>query len=75
MTGAAVHAASSSDMRTIEIDGKRYDWRHIRELRRQQVAAEQRSTQLTLFDLREDSRPVSQKTADGRYTEPLLFEE
>lgn len=45
----------------------------IRRMRREQIAA-QRKPQLTLFELKEDSRPVSQRTAEGRYLEPLLFE-
>lgn len=59
-------------MRTIVIDGKVYEWNDIRRLRREQIAAA-RKPQLTLFELREDARPASQRTADGRLTEPTLF--
>ena len=55
----------------IEIDGKRYAWRDILRLRREQRQA--KSTQPTLFPLREDSRPATQRTADGRFSEPTLF--
>lgn len=61
-------------MKTIEIDGKRYVWRDILRLRREQQKAD-RQPQPTLFELQTDTRPASQKTADGRYSEPLLFEE
>lgn len=60
-------------MRIIIIDGKVYEWKHILRLRRQQMQDGQRSSQLTLFELKEDHRPASQCTADGRYSEPTLF--
>lgn len=56
----------------IEIDGKRHAWRDILRMRREQRDAAKKP-QLTLFALQEDARPASQKTADGRYQEPLLF--
>jgi hypothetical protein len=56
----------------INIDGKRYLWRDIVKLRREQRKAA-RQPQLTLFELKEDSRPASQRTAEGRFTEPMLF--
>ncbi|MGH6817143.1 MAG: hypothetical protein ACREC1_00040 [Methylovirgula sp.] len=58
--------------RYIEIDGKRYLWRDILKLRREQRDVE-RKTQLVLFELQTDSRVASQKYADGRYREPILF--
>jgi len=61
-------------MRTIVIDGKSYDWKEIRRLRREQIQAAQKP-QLTLFDLKEDTRPASQRSVEGRYTEPLLFKD
>jgi hypothetical protein len=61
-------------VRTIVIDNKVYDWREIRRLRREQIQAA-RKPQLTLFDLKEDSRPQSQRCADHRYSEPLLFKD
>jgi hypothetical protein len=59
-------------LKSIVIDGKRYLWREILQLRREQRKAA-RKPQLTLFELKEDSRPASQRTAEGRFTEPTLF--
>jgi hypothetical protein len=59
-------------MRTIIIEGKQYDWKEIRRLRREQIQAA-RKPQLTLFELKDDCRPASQTTAEGRYQEPTLF--
>ena len=61
-------------MRTIVIDGKQYDWKEIRRLRREQIQAA-RKPQLTLLELKEDTRPASQRSVEGRYTEPLLFKD
>jgi hypothetical protein len=60
-------------VKTIEIDGKRYDWKEIRRLRREQIQAA-RKPQPTLFELQSDSRPVTQKTAADRFLNPTLFE-
>jgi hypothetical protein len=61
-------------LRFIEIDGKRYAWKDIVRLRRQQTEAARREQQQpTLFQLRDDSRPMSQRTTRGRYEEPTLF--
>jgi hypothetical protein len=57
----------------IVIEGKRYAWKEILKLRREQRKTA-RQPQLTLFALNEDSRPASQQTVEGRFTEPLLFE-
>ena len=62
-------------MRAIVIDGKIWDWKEIRRLRREQVQAARKPQQETLFPLVEDSRPASQRSASGRYEQPLLFEE
>ena len=60
--------------RMIAIDGKLYLWSEIVALRRAQIAAARRAEQLALFDdLIEDARPPSQRTATGRYSEPMLF--
>ena len=56
----------------IVIDGKRYAWRDILKLRREQRKAA-RQSQMTLFELKDDRRPATQRTADNRYTEPTLF--
>jgi hypothetical protein len=53
-------------------DGQRYRWKDLVRLRKEQRQRRQ-ETQVTLFDLREDSRPASQTTAAGRYSEPTLF--
>lgn len=60
--------------RTIEIAGKRYLWRDIVALRRAQLAAARQAHQPVLFELIDDCRPSSQRTAAGRYSEPMLFE-
>jgi hypothetical protein len=60
-------------MKFIEIDNKRYEWKEIVRLRRQQLEAERRAQQPTPFELRHDRRPPSQRTAAGRYEEPTLF--
>jgi hypothetical protein len=60
-------------MRYVCIDNKRYEWKEILRLRRQQIEAERRAQQPTLFELRDDCRPASQQTARGRYEQPMLF--
>ena len=55
------------------IEGKRIAWRDILRMRLQQ--RQQQPQQPTLFPLKDDARPASQRTAAGRYTEPLLFED
>ncbi|MGP0088329.1 MAG: hypothetical protein ACLP0B_32605 [Steroidobacteraceae bacterium] len=59
-------------MRYIVIEGKRYVWKEILRLRREQMRAA-RKQQLVLFEMKDDCRPPSQKTADGRFSEPTLF--
>jgi hypothetical protein len=59
-------------MRFVEIDGKRYAWRDILTLRRQQRRAV--VPQPTLVELKDDARPLSERTAAGRYLEPRLFD-
>lgn len=61
-------------MKTIMLDGKRYFWSDILKLRREQKKAA-RQNQLILFELREDARPPSARSADGRYSEPSFFDE
>lgn len=61
----------------IAIDGKHYLWKDILDLRRAQLAADSsnNATQMALFaSLREDHRPVEERTASGRYQQPNLFE-
>ena len=57
----------------IEIDGKRYLWRDVVKLRQEQRLAAAKAQQPPLFELRDDCRPVSERTAAGRYREPSLF--
>jgi len=58
----------------IEIDGRRYLWRDVLRLRKEQVQAAARAKQPALFELLDDSRPRAERTAAGRYREPSLFE-
>ena len=60
--------------RCIDIDGKRYLWCDIVELRRRQLAAWREAQQPVLFELRDDFRPASQQSSAGRYLEPTLFD-
>jgi hypothetical protein len=57
--------------RFITIDGRRYLWRDLVTLYRSQ--AKPAAPQPTLFALREDRRPPSERSAAGRYREPGLF--
>lgn len=57
----------------IEIDGKCYLWRELLQLRREQRKAFARAQQPALFEIKEDRRPVAERTAAGRYLEPSLF--
>ena len=63
-----------SRLRFIEIDGKRYLWRDILEMRREQKRAHAAAQQLALFELKQDCRPSAARTAAGRYLEPSLFD-
>jgi hypothetical protein len=57
----------------IDIDGKRYLWRDLVKLRQEQREAARRAAQPPLFELRDDRRPETDRTATGRYREPSLF--
>ena len=57
----------------IEIDGRRHSWRDLLGRRREQLAAVAKCEQPPLFELKEDHRPKSGRTASGRYLEPSLF--
>ena len=59
----------------IEIDGRRYLWRDILELRREQRRAHAAAQQLALFELKHDCRPSTARTPLGRYLEPSLFDD
>ena len=54
-------------------DGKRYRWRDILRLRRQQEQETRQPNQEPLFPMHDDSRPVTQRTASDRYQNPTLF--
>jgi hypothetical protein len=56
----------------IDVDVKRFLWRDLVQRRREQAAAA-RVEQPVLFEMKKDSRPASERTATGRYTEPSLF--
>jgi hypothetical protein len=59
--------------RFIEIDGKRVLWRDVLLKRREQLAAADRCEQPALFELKDDRRPIADRTSAGRYLEPSLF--
>ncbi len=59
--------------RFIEIEGKRYLWRDLVQLRREQKKTQERAQQPVLFELKDDHRPVAERTAADRYREPSLF--
>jgi hypothetical protein len=54
-----------------------YSWQRICELRRQQLEAWEAAQhrQLALFELKDECRPVAERTAAGRYAEPTFFED
>jgi hypothetical protein len=56
-----------------EFEGKRFLWRDLLKLRREQLQAAAQAEQPALFELRDDRRPESQRTAAGRFAEPSLF--
>ena len=63
----------------IVIDGLPFDraaklyWRYMREWLRDRARRE-RQPAPTLFELKDDARPASQRKAAGRFAEPTLFE-
>ncbi len=56
----------------INLDGRRWRWSEVLRLRREQQKAA-RQPQPTLFELKHDTRPAMQATADKRYEQPPLF--
>ena len=60
-------------MKYLVLDNKRYLWRDILKLRREQRKAARKALQ-ALFELHDAERPKSQSTASSRYEEPTLFE-
>jgi len=63
-----------SSLKFIEIDGRRYLWSDILELRRQQRRAYRKAEQPALFELKHDCRPATERTGTQRFYEPSLFE-
>lgn len=61
-------------MRYVLLDGKRYLWRDILKMRREQVKQERQARQPALFEMHDDARPASQRSADGRFSELTLFD-
>jgi hypothetical protein len=57
------------------VDGHAFSWQRLCELRRQQLEARQAAPprQLSLFQLKDDCRPATERTAAGRYAEPTFF--
>jgi hypothetical protein len=60
---------------TIIVDGHAFSWLRICDLRRQQLEAwkAEQARQLALFELKDDCRPETERTAAGRYLEPTLL--
>jgi len=59
----------------IVIEGRAHSWRRILELRSEQIEAWKAAQprQPALFEMKDDCRPKSERTADGRYREPTLL--
>ena len=57
------------------VDGRGFSWQQLCELRRQQLEARRaaQGQQPTLFELRDDVRPIAERTASGRYEEPTML--
>ena len=59
--------------RHIVIEGKAYVWRELVKMRREQLQAQAKRKQLTLFEMREDYRPETHRNASARYQQPSLL--
>lgn len=57
----------------IDLDGKRVLWRDLLQKRREQLAAVAKTEQPPLFEMKEDHRPITDRSAAGRFLEPSLF--
>lgn len=57
------------------VDGHAYCWQRLCQLRRKELEVWKAAQpqQPALFKLKEDCRPVCERTAAGRYGEPTLF--
>jgi hypothetical protein len=60
-------------LKYVTIDGKRHLWADVLKARREQAKAAKQPPQEALFELREDRRPSTQRTASDRYENPTLF--
>jgi hypothetical protein len=61
-----------SGPRFVTINGQRVAWIEIVRLRKEQ-RDQVKAKQLTLFELKQDARPATERSAAGRYLEPSLF--
>jgi hypothetical protein len=61
---------------TLTVDGHGFNWQRLCELRKRQLEARRASQaqQLTLFEMREDCRPESERTSVGRYEAPTMLD-
>jgi hypothetical protein len=61
---------------TLIVDGHALSWQHLCDLRRQQIETWKKAEgrQPALFELRDDHRPITARTAAGRYLQPSLFD-
>jgi hypothetical protein len=58
--------------RFVTINGQRVAWIEIVRLRKEQ-REQTHAKQLALFELKEDARPATERSAAQRYLEPSLF--
>lgn len=54
------------------LDGRAYSWRQLCEGKQQAARRSAAWRQPALFELHDDCRPLSERTASGRYAEPVL---
>lgn len=61
--------------RHIIIEGKPYLWSELVRLRREQIAAfKAQPHQPALFEVKDDTRPATERNAADHYLQPSLFE-
>lgn len=58
----------------IMINGAAVRWKDILKMRREAQKAKRQAQQPLPMELRDDSRPVSQRTVQGRHEQPMLFD-
>jgi hypothetical protein len=74
----AVHLKQGSDVapaKFIVVNTKLALRKELLTRRREQLAAVAKSEQPTLFEMKDDRRPIADRTAADRYLEPSLFSE